>query len=466
MQDVPNSSIEKIPVDNDSSSPEEIVFESRRGSNCNNSRPCGRRIINDDIESGLPGGGIEELCSSLGRRRENNERGLERRRMVDIPRENENEELQGNTNDSRGEESVATFPDNGNMAGGSVGIHGLRHGGNNLQDPTDEGGNQTGCNAESLGFIGAQATNETKRSRDWVFTWNNYSEEAYTSLSTVSTGGEVTYFVIGRETAPDTGTRHLQGYVYFRTLKSFRQVLSWLTGLPGASSSSHPYIAAAIRDSETNRKYCIKGGDYVTGGNIPGQGKRTDLAAVHHAIKEGKDLIDIIDSHPDEMIKYAKNIMLINNILNYQKHRTTKPTVLWFYGPTGSGKSRSALELAQQLGSFYYKNPTNKWWDGYVQQRVVVIDDYRRDFCTFTDLLRILDYYPYYVEIKGGTLALNSELIIFTCPHTMTTIWDSRSEEDLKQLTRRVDSVVRFPTMYPINNAYYEALLESRNSSS
>lgn len=68
-----------------------------------------------------------------------------------------------------------------------------------------------------------------------------------------------------------------------------------------------------------------------------------------------------------------------------------KTEVYWFYGPTGTGKSKLAFEIAKQASSFFVKDATNKWWCGYEQQEVVIVDDYRKDFSTFAQLLRLMD---------------------------------------------------------------------------
>ncbi len=293
-----------------------------------------------------------------------------------------------------------------------------------------------------------------RRARGWVFTWNNYDPTTWHAIQETTTGDEVTYIVCGREVAPTTGTHHLQGYIYFRSLKSFGQCLHYLTSM-GINRQGHPFIAIARGTAKQNRDYCTKSGEFCERGVIPGkdQGKRTDLDAVYESVTSGKSMNELIEEHPTEMIKYAKNIMLINNLINYQTQRTTRPRVYWFFGPTGSGKSRLANEIAKKCHSFYYKNPAHKWWDGYTQQECIVIDDYRRDFCTFAELLRLLDWYPYSVECKGGTLGLNSACIIFTSPKAPRATWENRSEEDLAQLTRRIDSVIQFPRHYPTDLA-------------
>jgi len=64
--------------------------------------------------------------------------------------------------------------------------------------------------------------------------------------------------------------------------------------------------------------------------------------------------------------------------------------------------------------------------------------------CTFSELLRLLDRYPYTVETKGGSVQFNASMIIFTSPHSPMEMWGARTQEDLQQLMRRITEVRHF----------------------
>ncbi len=105
--------------------------------------------------------------------------------------------------------------------------------------------------------------------KHWVFTVFNYSDESLLHVFLLSEDSAVSYIVVGREIAPTTGTRHLQGFVSFASRKSFAAVR-------GLLPTSHIECA---RGSPTQcRTYCIKDGDYDEYGEVPPstQGKRTD----------------------------------------------------------------------------------------------------------------------------------------------------------------------------------------------
>lgn len=78
-------------------------------------------------------------------------------------------------------------------------------------------------------------------------------------------------------------------------------------------------------------------------------------------------------------------------------------TISVWWGPTGTGKTRSAWNGAGL--DAYAKCPSNKWWDGYDHHQHVVLDEFA-GVIPITDLLRWFDRYPCHVETKGGSVAL------------------------------------------------------------
>lgn len=59
-------------------------------------------------------------------------------------------------------------------------------------------------------------------------------------------------------------------------------------------------------------------------------------------------------------------------------------------------------------------------------------------------MLRLFDRYPYQVEVKGGTRQFLARKIYVTTPKSPALTWESRTEEDLAQLLRRITEVKHF----------------------
>lgn len=257
-------------------------------------------------------------------------------------------------------------------------------------------------------------------SRNWCFTLNNFTEEEYNAILE----WETDYIVIGKETGEE-GTPHLQGYVEWKGSKPL-----------GRLKKLNPRIHWETRrgSREEASEYCKKENNfYENGKTTKSQGKRNDLERVKEMVKAGANTREIWDIAPSfQAMKMAEIGMKL-----YEQQRMWEMHVYWFWGPTGSGKTRRAFEEAQNP---WISGKSLKWWDGYDGHKHVIIDDFRADFCTFHELLRILDRYPYRVETKGGTRQLVATHIWITSCHPPEKIYQ-KSEEDVQQLLRRITQV-------------------------
>lgn len=119
-------------------------------------------------------------------------------------------------------------------------------------------------------------------------------------------------------------------------------------------------------------------------------------------------------------------------------HATCRPIVrevFVFWGRTGTGKSRRAWEEAGM--DAYAKDPRSKFWDGYVDQKNVVVDEFRGGI-DISHLLRWCDRYPVRVEIKGSSRPLVADAMWITsniCPRA----WYPETDgETMEALLRRL----------------------------
>lgn len=143
--------------------------------------------------------------------------------------------------------------------------------------------------------------------------------------------------------------------------------------------------------------------------------------------------------------------------------RQSKPLVLWLYGGTGSGKTLLATSLADR--DLTYVSWSARWFDGYSQQPVFVLDEVRATETSSKMLLRLLDHAPYSVEVKGGSMQFTSPVVVITSPVSIEGYWTALQEGNDRgssdQLKRRVEHEVHMPATAD-NIEYVKALARGR----
>lgn len=179
--------------------------------------------------------------------------------------------------------------------------------------------------------------NTTIPHRNWCFTWNNYSEEDYIRISSLSSQ-QCNYVIVAKEVG-DNGTPHLQGYIELCKPSRLTGVKKLLDELRGKSSPIHlEPRAAACRDRAI--LYCKKstqpkdqwlalkelGNEYgrdavfkETIHKVSAQGHRSDWDAIRDKCKVANSLADVADDYPEHAIRYSTGIMSL--IASYkQRH--------------------------------------------------------------------------------------------------------------------------------------------------
>lgn len=309
--------------------------------------------------------------------------------------------------------------------------------GNSVTAPT---GTAAGA-APLVGGISKSPRNGQRLSR-FVFTLNNYTLEEEAAIQATCEKQQLTWLIYGHEKAPTTGTPHLQGACVIGKQRAFSTIKKW----PGFERMS---IHVMNGSCEQNKTYCTKEDKtlFFEHGEFQEPGKRNDLLLVVKAIKEGRSLRDIVvddDSSAATYVRYSTGIHRLANLLS--PNIRPLPTVIWFHGETGKGKTLSAVQAAERLapGNWWISGDDLKWFDGYNNHRVAVIDELRYDSLKFAFLLRLLDRYPLQVQIKGGHTQWRPEYIFITCPNPPELEF-GRAYENMAQLLRRISLVATIP---------------------
>lgn len=258
------------------------------------------------------------------------------------------------------------------------------------------------------------------KSRNWVFT--SFNEQTPDSELNAK------YIAYAQETCPTTDKKHWQGFVALAnamTMSALKKKVNW-------------HLEAMKGNIQQNVDYCSKQGKLIEFGEKPSQGKRTDIMMIRDEIAAGHGMRDMVD-----MVTSYQSLKCAEAMLKYKENkREWKTEVVWYWGPTGTGKTKTAFAEATDP---WISAKSLKWWEGYDAHEHVIIDDFRTDFCTFYELLRILDRYPYRVEVKGGTRQLLAKKIWVTSPFKPEECYRYEAEQ-IDQLLRRIDEVRYFGT--------------------
>lgn len=288
----------------------------------------------------------------------------------------------------------------------------------------------------------------TAKSRAWTLTIHGLPDDFdFTPTFTALVAEHGARYCCGQwETCPTSGRRHIQAYIYWRNqhrLSSIREIFHTAIGV-------YPHAEIARGSPEQNKQYCSKTDTAVAGsfrefGELPRQGRRGDLDDIAEMAKS-ESLETIADTYPSQFIRYHRGIAALQHLAMCKHRDPSVPVhVEWWFGPTGTGKSRAAFQTYPDA----YVKMNNKWWDGYLAHETVIIDDYRPSLCTFQEFLRILDRYPMRVEIKGASVPLAAVRFIITTTKRPELIWEGRTEEALNQLLRRISVIKDFSETPP-----------------
>lgn len=254
-----------------------------------------------------------------------------------------------------------------------------------------------------------------KQSKNWCFTLNNYSPEEEEAVQNLK---DVKYLVYGREIGASL-TPHLQGTIVF-------QVPKRLTGVSKLIPRAHLEQCRALWESI---QYCKKEGNVYEKGSPPmtqqqkGDIERARWSDAVESAKKGR----LEDIPPDMYARLYRTWKEIRKDHMETPEDADGVTGVWFWGESGSGKSRAARA---EFPKAYFKN-ANKWWDGYQGQENVIIDDLDPTHACLAHYLKIwMDRYAFVAETKGGAISIRPKRIIITSQYSIGSIFPEKEAEE------------------------------------
>lgn len=270
-------------------------------------------------------------------------------------------------------------------------------------------------------------------SRRYCFTWNNYPENAEASIRTFHTEKQVIYTIVGKEIG-ENGTPHLQGYFHLKDRMAFTKLKEYFPSM---------HIEKAKGNAEQNKIYCSKELNFFEMGTCPkpsGIASKDAWKAILEAAERG-DWFFLKTNYPRIWVTMSEKL-ISKRIPNTKVLNGDEIENEWWYGSTGTGKSRLAWE---KYGIICYQKMLNKWWDGYDDQKVVIIEEWSPKNEVTASALKIwADRYPFTAQIKGGVLQkIRPAKIIVISNYALNDCFpDSRDAEPIARRFRQI----RFPS--------------------
>lgn len=207
--------------------------------------------------------------------------------------------------------------------------------------------------------------------------------------------------------------------------------------------------------------YCTKddtrvAGPFFTGTPVLDQGeshklkKYKVLEEIHEMIHKGAMDHELLETVGPAVSSYGKEILFMRNSFNRKlsDRKDVGVEVIVLYGDAGSGKSYAAYHTICGGFSVHRINVAGRakqklWFDGYTDQRTIMLDDFDHDSLYYRELLMLLDHYPYQAEVKGGFVwAVWTRVIITSNYHPVQ--WytcDNSKVNNLEPLKRRIHRI-------------------------
>jgi hypothetical protein len=238
-----------------------------------------------------------------------------------------------------------------------------------------------------------------KRSRNWILTINYKETEPMTNdklLDEIKSIDGLVYVAFQFEQG-EQGTNHHQIYMSFKHAKSFEVMKKLFT-----TAHIEPMQGTHQQASDYCTKEESRIGDPVFWGELPQQGKRSDIMDIYEMLVDGCSFTDIRNAFPSQYLLYRDKIHTIKQELLEEKYQDTfrNIKVIYMSDETGIGKTRYVMERYNYTGVFRvsnYKNP----FDTYKGESVLVFDEFRSSLF-IEQMLNYLDGYPMRLPARYG----------------------------------------------------------------
>lgn len=276
----------------------------------------------------------------------------------------------------------------------------------------------------------------------------------------------IRYLIVGIEES-EKGYQHYQCYIQlwkqFR-MKGFKELIEsdnvHLENQRGTNKEAQQYCyKGAFIDPKKNKdeyeKYIVYGpqpsATILTFGKFcKGQGQRTEMLEIKDLLDDGESHYEICNKQDKYYESYARYYAFYEKYKQWGddiRHNEIRQPLVnsVVYGDCDTGKTTAILNKYGCKNCYILKDPKkdNKNWNGYENQKVLIIDDFY-SWIPFNDMLRILDNKPYRVRKLGGYRWARWERVIITS-NTSPKLWypNMRYDEDKEEMLKAFYSRIK-----------------------
>jgi len=278
----------------------------------------------------------------------------------------------------------------------------------------------------------------------WAFTLHVDAEDAEPPLWNPEVMKFLKYQL---ERAPRTGQLHWQGAVHFVSQCRLPQAK--------ARMGNDRIHMEPARNWEQLLDYVWKDetsvGRRAQHGEVIRQGQRKDIEMAVELVQRGETMTAVAQAYPMTYVRAHRGLQALQAALTPATDVLDRKAV-WIYGAAGTGKTRFA---STSCGSCYrvldYVHP---WFDGYEGENCAVFDDVDKTCgMSYNAVKRWTDIYKMNVPVKGGSVAWQPKIVVFTSNTWMADGFQDLGDEHLVALRRRIREFV-FPNQIEECAAY------------
>lgn len=272
-----------------------------------------------------------------------------------------------------------------------------------------------------------------QKPRGFIVVINNHTEKDVRAVEKLFGSQHVKHAIYAFEVGA-SGTPHIQGYVEFRDPRTWKSVKKLLPRAAIYVRKGSPLQAWVYCEKEDTPEDKIH--RFGTKPAAPKPGKRTDLERATEIVRD-RGLTALAQEMPVQFVLHHRGYEALQARLAPIRKQAPTVTVLW--GPTGTGKSHNARQLAGEEDTYIWHPQQGTWFDGYEGQTCVIFEEFRGQI-PFGTLLSLLDKYDCRVQKKGSSTQFAATKIIFTSPVEPKDWYETLAANDgkLAQLTRRI----------------------------